>query len=67
MFMLDSIQVSGQAAMECIPLVMEPRSRFYTSPVVVLDFQVRTAATAHALLYLTTLTFCIKMRLQPHC
>jgi hypothetical protein len=42
-------QVSGQAAMECIPLVMEPRSRFYTSPVVVLDFQVRPAATAHAL------------------
>jgi hypothetical protein len=40
--MSASSQVSGQAAMECIPLVMEPRSRFYTSPVVVLDFQVRT-------------------------
>ena len=25
--------------MECLPLVMEPESRFYTSPVVVLDFQ----------------------------
>lgn len=25
--------------MECIPLVMEPRSRLYSSPVVVLDFQ----------------------------
>ncbi|CAN0412046.1 unnamed protein product, partial [Ectocarpus sp. 8 AP-2014] len=32
-------QVAGQAAMESIPLVFEPRSRFYTSPVVVLDFQ----------------------------
>ena len=34
-------QVAGQTAMESIPLVFEPRSRFYTSPVVVLDFQVR--------------------------
>lgn len=25
--------------MECIPLVMEPRSALYTSPIVVLDFQ----------------------------
>ena len=33
-------QVSGQAPMECIPLVMEPHSSFYTDPVVVLDFQV---------------------------
>lgn len=33
-------QVAGQAAMESIPLVFEPQSRFYTSPVVVLDFQV---------------------------
>ncbi|CAN0018158.1 unnamed protein product, partial [Laminaria digitata] len=32
-------QVAGQTAMESIPLVFEPRSRFYTSPVVVLDFQ----------------------------
>ncbi|KAK9829480.1 hypothetical protein WJX72_006119 [[Myrmecia] bisecta] len=32
-------QVAQQPAMECIPLVMEPESRFYTSPVVVLDFQ----------------------------
>lgn len=34
-------QVAGQAAMESIPLVFEPQSRFYTCPVVVLDFQVR--------------------------
>ena len=27
------------AAPECIPLVMEPESRFYVDPVVVLDFQ----------------------------
>ncbi|GFH16260.1 DNA polymerase, partial [Haematococcus lacustris] len=32
-------QVGGQPAMEAIPLVMEPESRMYTSPVVVLDFQ----------------------------
>ena len=32
-------QVAAQAAMECIPLVMEPRSRFYVSPVLVFDFQ----------------------------
>jgi DNA polymerase zeta len=32
-------QVASQAAMECLPLVMEPRSRFYSSPVCVLDFQ----------------------------
>ena len=27
------------AAPECVPLVMEPNSRFYTSPLLVLDFQ----------------------------
>lgn len=32
-------KVANQAAMAVIPLVMEPRSRFYESPVVVLDFQ----------------------------
>lgn len=32
-------QVASQAAMECTPLIMEPVSRLYTSPVVVLDFQ----------------------------
>lgn len=32
-------QVAGQRAAECIPLVMEPQSRHYTSPVLVLDFQ----------------------------
>jgi DNA polymerase elongation subunit (family B) len=32
-------QVMGQAAIECLPLVMEPESRLYTSPVLVLDFQ----------------------------
>jgi DNA polymerase zeta len=26
-------------APECIPLVMEPESRFYSDPVIVLDFQ----------------------------
>lgn len=34
-------QVARQPAMEALPLVMEPRSRLYTDPVVVLDFQVR--------------------------
>ncbi|KAL0491986.1 DNA polymerase zeta catalytic subunit [Acrasis kona] len=32
-------QVARQAAIECIPLVMEPKSQLYTSPVLVLDFQ----------------------------
>jgi len=32
-------QVSNQFAPECIPLVMEPRSNFYTDPLLVLDFQ----------------------------
>lgn len=32
-------QVGQQNALECLPLVMEPQSNFYTSPVVVLDFQ----------------------------
>ncbi|KAJ3150701.1 DNA polymerase zeta [Geranomyces michiganensis] len=32
-------QVFNQRACECLPLVMEPESRFYASPVLVLDFQ----------------------------
>lgn len=32
-------QVGRQNALECLPLVMEPQSAFYTSPVLVLDFQ----------------------------
>lgn len=32
-------QVGGQNALECLPLVMEPQSAFYTSPLLVLDFQ----------------------------
>ncbi|KAK9464313.1 hypothetical protein V1512DRAFT_278509 [Lipomyces arxii] len=32
-------QVGRQNALEYLPLVMEPKSDFYTSPVVVLDFQ----------------------------
>ena len=32
-------QVGAQPAMEAIPLVMEPQSRFYHNPVLVLDFQ----------------------------
>ncbi|KAK0210432.1 hypothetical protein DFS33DRAFT_1458357 [Desarmillaria ectypa] len=31
--------VGKQNAAECMPLIMEPQSAFYTSPVVVLDFQ----------------------------
>lgn len=37
--MLFGEQVADQPGMECLPLVMEPESRFYTSPVIVLDFQ----------------------------
>lgn len=32
-------QVGAQPAMEAMPLVMEPESRFYHDPVLVLDFQ----------------------------
>ncbi|KAF1958896.1 hypothetical protein CC80DRAFT_533856 [Byssothecium circinans] len=32
-------QVGKQNALECLPLVMEPRSAFYPSPLLVLDFQ----------------------------
>ncbi|RKF75527.1 DNA polymerase zeta catalytic subunit [Golovinomyces cichoracearum] len=32
-------QIGSQNALECLPLVMEPQSAFYTSPVLVLDFQ----------------------------
>ncbi|KAF1809952.1 putative DNA polymerase zeta catalytic subunit [Eremomyces bilateralis CBS 781.70] len=32
-------QVGQQNALECLPLVMEPQSDFYSSPVLVLDFQ----------------------------
>ena len=33
-------QVRGQTAPAVIPLVMEPESKLYTDPVLVLDFQV---------------------------
>lgn len=32
-------QVGEQNALECLPLVMEPQSAFYNSPLLVLDFQ----------------------------
>ena len=32
-------QVANQNAMECIPLVMEPKSSIFTQPLLVLDFQ----------------------------
>ncbi|ODQ66790.1 hypothetical protein NADFUDRAFT_8577, partial [Nadsonia fulvescens var. elongata DSM 6958] len=32
-------QVAQQNALECLPLVMEPTSKFYSSPMLVLDFQ----------------------------
>ncbi|XP_054790438.1 DNA polymerase zeta catalytic subunit isoform X2 [Prosopis cineraria] len=32
-------QVASQPAMECLPLVMEPESGFYSDPVIVFDFQ----------------------------
>lgn len=32
-------QVGRQNAAECLPLIMEPISAFYSSPLVVLDFQ----------------------------
>jgi len=35
----EVLQVSRQNAAECKPLILEPRSNFYTSPVIVLDFR----------------------------
>ncbi|KAI1211922.1 uncharacterized protein F4807DRAFT_381665 [Annulohypoxylon truncatum] len=35
----DRKQVGAQNALECLPLVMEPQSAFYNSPLIVLDFQ----------------------------
>jgi len=32
-------QLLSQPAMECLPLVMEPRTNFYQDPVIVMDFQ----------------------------
>jgi DNA polymerase zeta len=32
-------QIGQQNALECLPLVMEPQSAFYSSPLLVLDFQ----------------------------
>lgn len=34
-----SVQVGRQNAAECMPLIMEPKSDFYNSPLLVLDFQ----------------------------
>jgi DNA polymerase zeta len=33
------VQVGIQNAAECMPLIMEPKSKFYNSPLLVLDFQ----------------------------
>ncbi|CCK72263.1 DNA-directed DNA polymerase KNAG_0J01820 [Huiozyma naganishii CBS 8797] len=35
----SKIAVKEQKALECVPLIMEPESAFYKSPLVVLDFQ----------------------------
>ncbi|KAL1738666.1 ribonuclease H-like domain-containing protein, partial [Schizophyllum fasciatum] len=37
----SKIDVGKQNAAECMPLIMEPTSAFYSSPLLVLDFQVR--------------------------
>lgn len=36
---LIAAQVGRQNAAECIPLILEPKSAYYKSPLVVLDFQ----------------------------
>ncbi|XP_015910939.2 uncharacterized protein [Parasteatoda tepidariorum] len=35
----SSVQRAHSRALECVPLILEPESNFYTDPVVVLDFQ----------------------------
>ena len=38
-FRVSAFQVAHQPPLECVPLIMEPLSGFYTSPVVVFDFR----------------------------
>lgn len=33
------VQVGEQRAAECLPLIMEPVTQFFSSPLIVLDFQ----------------------------
>ena len=56
----NKLQVANQAAMECIPLVMEPESFIYTDPVIVLDFQslYPTIMMAYNICYTTCLGRC---------
>ncbi|KAJ1555442.1 DNA polymerase zeta, partial [Cladochytrium tenue] len=37
--LIVSVQVRGMRAIDCLPLNMEPESRFYNNPMAVLDFQ----------------------------
>ncbi|KAL9651015.1 hypothetical protein ABK040_012759 [Willaertia magna] len=50
-------QVMDQSAIECLPLVMEPESKLYTNPVIILDFQslYPSIIIAHNLCYSTCL------------
>ncbi|XP_024534003.1 DNA polymerase zeta catalytic subunit [Selaginella moellendorffii] len=56
-------QVAAQPAMECLPLVLEPESKLYTSPVVVLDFQslYPSMIIAYNLCFSTCLGKCISL------
>jgi len=69
-FLMTSLsreQVARQAAMECMPLIMEPISRVYTSPVIVLDFQslYPSMMIAYNLCYSTCLGRLPNSRLGP--
>jgi len=53
------LQVSRQNAPECLPLVMEPMSQLYSSPLLVLDFQslYPSIIIAYNLWYVRKLTY----------
>ncbi|KAK3127981.1 hypothetical protein QOZ80_7AG0580980 [Eleusine coracana subsp. coracana] len=61
-------QVASQPAMECLPLVMEPESAFYSDPVVVLDFQslYPSMIIAYNLCYSTCLEMKNQLLLTPN-
>ena len=65
---LSPTQRAQQPAMECLPLVMEPISRLYTDPVVVLDFQslYPSMMIAYNMCYTTTLGKVPTNTIYPH-
>ncbi|KAJ3341524.1 DNA polymerase zeta [Gonapodya sp. JEL0774] len=57
MFSPSKNQVASQRAAECLPLIMEPESQFYNSPLLVLDFQSLYPSVMIAYNYCSLTTF----------